>query len=69
LLPKVGRLFGWFVPRGFPRTNHPFSVGPSIARSRRPTPPIELPLSTLAGRCETYRTNSNFSRSPQYAER
>ena len=23
LLSKVRRLFGWFVPRGFPRTNHP----------------------------------------------
>ena len=22
-LSKVGRLFGWFVPRGFPQTNHP----------------------------------------------
>ena len=25
LLSKVGRLFGWFVPRGFPRTNHPLA--------------------------------------------
>jgi len=27
LLSKVRRLFGWFVPRGFPRTNHPLFFG------------------------------------------
>ena len=32
LLPKVGRLFGWFVPRGFPRTNHPFHLASAARR-------------------------------------
>jgi hypothetical protein len=37
LLPKVGRLFGWFVPRGFPPTNHPLFRGwaSSFARKQR----------------------------------
>ena len=32
LLSKVGRLFGWFVPRGFPRTNHPLHLASADGR-------------------------------------